>query len=193
MLYARGWGANRAERAMQDAERNVVRLDEALCRDLGRSVCDEIWASEWKRWSRARWRQRGGLAGAGGTMIAVSGGATRVVAGFVAGFSLALVPRRVRVSDEIVGAAVEGGLLGVLLRRGAGRVVRERWRDLPAGALESRLLRYELTDVLSDLSRHEKQLVEKLGRDFSGTLGELIDAVAALTRPNETEDAASHF
>lgn len=180
-LYARGWGSNRAERALIDAHRSVERVHESLSRELGEDVCDAIWASEWKRWQWARRRRRAGVAGLCGTFMMTLRGTGAFIAGFGAGLGFSVANRRVTPSEDVVRAITDGGMLGVLLRRGGDEIVREMWRDLPASALESRLVRYELTDVLSELTGSEKQLAEKLGRDFAGSLGDLVDAVRALS------------
>lgn len=180
-LYAKGWTSSRAERAMDDARKLVENLHKSLTQELGDMVCEEVLRREWVRhraWST--WRRAGAGSVAGGVVTAVGGGSSLTRAGIAAAIGASLMPWRTSVSEELLRSLREGGTLGVLLRRGAGGVVRERWRELPAGAARSPLLRYEVIHVFEDLTSHQRDLAEKLGEDFNGTLGELYDAVVAL-------------
>ena len=167
----------------------MQRSQEELCRVLPPGLQDELWEACGRTWQR-----RGGL------RVAIIAAAFESVQCFleeintgrvtgvgvwsgigVASGALVWRMRGMRVDEGSVELFAKRDVLWLVMCGEGTSIVRRRWRELHSSALLEPALQEVVRDVTAGLTGKEHELMLRMAEDFHGTVGELIDAVHALS------------
>ena len=167
----------------------MQRSQEQLSRVLSSDLQDMLWESRGRTWQR-----RGVLRGAvvAGAFASVQCFLEEINTGQVDGVGLwsgvgavcgVLVwrMRGMRVDEGSVEMFAKRDVLWLLMRGNGTAIIEQRWRELSSMALGELALQEVVRSATSSLTNRERTLMLRMAEDFHGTLGELIDAVQALS------------
>lgn len=167
----------------------MQRSQEQLSRVLSSDLQDMLWESRGRTWQR-----RGVLRGAfvAGAFASVQCFLEEINTGQVDGVGLwsgvgvafgGLVwrMRGMRVDEGSVEMFAKRDVLWLLMRGNGTTIIEQRWRELSSMALGELALQEVVRSATSSLTNRERTLMLRMAEDFHGTLGELIDAVQALS------------
>jgi hypothetical protein len=86
-----------------------------------------------------------------------------------------------RVDEGSIEMFAKRDVLWLLMRGNGTTIIEQRWRELSSMALGELALQEVVRSATSSLTNRERTLMLRMAEDFHGTLGELIDAVQALS------------
>jgi hypothetical protein len=167
----------------------MQRSQEQLRRFLSDEVIDELWELRAKRWQRRILVRSAVVFGAFESFqfffdVLNEGRVTGVGvwsgAGVLAGAGVRYM-RGVRVDEGSIDMFEKRNVMWMLMLDGGAEIIARRWRDLSPLALGELTFQDPVSAATAHLTNRERTLMLRMAEGFHGTLGDLVDAVQALS------------